>query len=75
MEDNLILKVYRNKEDSNQLNLGIEKGANGFELYRIALTLLNKVIEMSKSQNDNVNTDLFLDNFIKDFKKIVKKGE
>lgn len=75
MEDNLVLKVYRNKEDSNQLNLGIEKGANGFELYRIALTLLNKVIEMSKSQNDNVNTDLFLDNFIKDFKKIVKKGE
>lgn len=75
MEDNLVLKVYRDKEDSNQLNLGIEKGVNGFELYRIALTLLNKVIEMSKSQNDNVNTDLFLDNFIKDFKKIVKKGE
>lgn len=75
MEDNLVLKVYRNKKDSNQLNLGIEKGVNGLELYRIALTLLNKVIELSKSQNDNISIDLFLDDFVKDFKKIIKKDE
>ena len=75
MEDNLILKVYRNKEDSNQLDIGIAKEVNGLELYSITLTLLNKVIELSKSQNDNISTDLFLDDFVKDFKKIIKKDE
>ena len=75
MEDNLVLKVYRNKEDSNQLDIGIAKEVNGLELYRITLTLLNKVIELSKSQNDNISTDLFLDDFVKDFKKIIKKDE
>ena len=75
MEDNLVLKVYKNKEDSNQLDIGIAKEVNGLELYRITLTLLNKVIELSKSQNDNISTDLFLDDFIKDFKKIIKKDE
>lgn len=77
MEDkNLVLKVYRNEEDKDRLEIGIAENVTGLELYRISLTLLNKIFEMSKIQsNDSIDTDLFLDNFSENFKKILKKGE
>ena len=77
MEDkNLVLKVYRNEKDKDRLDIGIAKNVTGLELYRISLTLLNKIFEMSKIQsNDSIDTDLFLDNFSENFKKILKKGE
>lgn len=77
MEDkNLVLKVYRNEEDKDRLDIGIAENVTGLELYRISLTLLNKIFEMSKIQsNDSIDTDLFLDNFSENFKKILKKGE
>ncbi len=77
MEDkNLVLKVYRNEEDKDRLDIGIAENVTGLELYRISLTLLNKIFEMSKTQsNDSIDTDLFLDNFSENFKKILKKGE
>lgn len=76
MEDkNLVLKVYRNEEDKDRLDIGIAENVTGLELYRISLTLLNKIFEMSKIQsNDSIDTDLFLDNFSENFKKILKKG-
>lgn len=77
MEDkNLVLKVYRNEKDKDRLDIGIAENVTGLELYRISLTLLNKIFEMSKMQsNDSIDTDLFLDNFSENFKKILKKGE
>ena len=77
MEDkNLVLKVYRNEKDKDRLDIGIAENVTGFELYRISLTLLNKIFEMSKIQSNNsIDTDLFLDNFSENFKKILKKGE
>lgn len=77
MEDkNLVLKVYRNEKDKDRLDIGIAENVTGLELYRISLTLLNKIFEMSKIQNnDSIDTDLFLDNFSENFKKILKKGE
>lgn len=79
MEDkNLVLKVYRNEKDKDKdrLDIGIAENVTGLELYRISLTLLNKIFEMSKIQNnDSIDIDLFLDNFSKNFKKILKKGE
>lgn len=77
MEDkNLVLKVYRNEKDKDRLDIGIAENVTGLELYRVSLTLLNKIFEMSKMQsNDSIDTDLFLDNFSENFKKILKKGE
>lgn len=77
MEDkNLVLKVYRNEKDKDRLDIGIAENVIGLELYRISLTLLNKIFEMSKIQNnDSIDIDLFLDNFSENFKKILKKGE
>lgn len=77
MEDkNLVLKVYRNEKDKDRLDIGIAENVTGLELYRISLTLLNKIFEISKIQsNDSIDTDLFLDNFSENFKKILKKGE
>lgn len=77
MEDkNLVLKVYRNEKDKDRLDIGIAENVTGLELYRVSLTLLNKIFEMSKIQNnDSIDTDLFLDNFSENFKKILKKGE
>ena len=76
MEDNLVLKVYRNEDDSSRLDIGIAKEVNGFELYRIALTLLNKILEMSESQaQEKTDVDLFLDTLAEDLEKVVKKGE
>lgn len=75
-ENNLVLKVFRNKEDNKILDIGISKNVTGFELYRISLTLLNKIFEMSKTQNnEDIDIDLFLDDFVKDFNKILKKGK
>ena len=74
MEDkNLVLKVYRNEKDNDTVDIGIAENVTGLELYRISLTLLNKIFEMSKMQsNDSIDTDLFLDNFSENFKKILK---
>ncbi len=74
-EDNLVLKIYRNKEDDSRLDMTISKDTTGLELYRISLTLLNKILEMSKSQGDNIDTASFLDSFTKDFNKILKKDK
>ena len=74
MEDNLVLKVYRNEDDSSRLDIGIAKEVNGFELYRIALTLLNKILEMSVSQaEEKIDANLFLDTLAEDLEKVVKK--
>lgn len=77
MEDkNLVLKVYRNEKDKDRLDIGIAENVTGLELYRVSLTLLNKIFEISKIQNnDSIDIDLFLDNFSENFKKILKKGE
>lgn len=74
-EDNLVLKIYRNKEDNNRLDMTISKDTTGLELYRISLTLLNKILEISKSQGDDIDTASFLDSFTKDFDKILKKDK
>lgn len=74
-ENNLVLKVFRNKEDNKVLDMSISKNVTGLELYRISLTLLNKIIEISKTQNNNIEANLFLDDFVKDFKKFYKKGD
>lgn len=74
-EDSLVLKIYRNKEDNNRLDMTISKDTTGLELYRISLTLLNKILEISKSQGDNIDTTSFLDSFTKDFDKILKKDK
>lgn len=74
-EDSLVLKIYRNKEDNNRLDMTISKDTTGLELYRISLTLLNKILEISKSQGDNIDTASFLDSFTKDFDKILKKDK
>lgn len=74
-EDNLVLKIYRNKEDNNRLDMTISKDTTGLELYRISLTLLNKILEILKSQGDNIDTASFLDSFTKDFDKILKKDK
>ena len=77
MEDkNLVLKVYRNEKDKDRLDIGIAENVTALELDVISLTLLNKIFEMSKIQNnDSIDIDLFLDNFSENFKKILKKGE
>lgn len=74
-ENNLVLKIYRNKEDDSKLEMTISKDTTGLELYRISLTLLNKILEISKSQGDNIDTNSFLDSFTKDFDKILKKDK
>ena len=74
-ENNLVLKIYRNKEDDSKLEMTISKDTTGLELYRISLTLLNKILEISKSRGDNMDTNSFLDSFTKDFDKILKKDK
>ena len=44
----LILEVGRNPKDNTSLDISIKANTFGFELYRVCLVLLDKMIEMGK---------------------------
>lgn len=51
MEDNLILKAYRNDENPNTIEIDLKAHTYGYELYRISLTLIDKIIKLSHNGN------------------------
>lgn len=73
MED-LILKAYRDKERKSTINVDIKSHVYGFEIYRIALMLLDKLMHLSQDveyNEENINT--FFEEMKKDYKKYYLK--
>lgn len=73
MED-LILKAYRDKERKSTINVEIKSHVYGFEIYRIALMLLDKLMHLSQDveyNEENINT--FFEEMKKDYKKYYLK--
>lgn len=73
MED-LILKAYRDEERKSTINVDIKSHVYGFEIYRIALMLLDKLMHLSQDveySEENINT--FFEEMKKDYKKYYLK--
>lgn len=74
MEEDLILKAYRNKDNPTTIDIDIKANVYGYELYRISLTLLDKIIKLSpdKSADNEEDVQKFFDrlkmNYVNYFK-------
>lgn len=80
-KDFLILEAYRDKENSSTLKININAHTFMFELYRISLMLIDKIIKTSTNSKKPLEIDDFFEtikndyiNFYKD-KKEENKNE
>lgn len=70
MKENLILKAYRDKERQSTINIDLKAHTYGFEIYRICLMLLDKLIHLN--QEIDISNDI-IDNFFDRMKEDYKK--
>lgn len=70
MEENLILKAYRDKDRESTINIDLKAHTYGFEIYRICLMLLDKIIHLN--QEIEINDDI-IDNFFDKMKEEYKQ--
>ncbi len=70
MEENLILKAYRDKDRKSTINIDLKAHTYGFEIYRICLMLLDKIIHLN--QEIEINDDI-IDNFFDKMKEEYKQ--
>lgn len=61
-EDNLIMKAYRDGENQNTIKIDLNPKIHGFEMYRISMVLLDKIIQ---SNTDIKKTRNNVENFFK----------
>lgn len=74
MKKDLVLEVTRSPKDNTSLDINIKANTFGFELYRICLVLLDKMIKMDKTfKNEEEEIDIFFRNLKENYKKIYKK--
>ncbi len=70
----LILEVSRNPKDNTSLDISIKANTFGFELYRVCLVLLDKMIEMGKASGDKeAEIDIFFEKLKENYKNFYKK--
>lgn len=76
-EEDLILKAYRGDKISNTINVNLKANIFGYEIYRIILILIDKILNFSFENND-LKEDKIKDFFIQmeeDYVKLYKKQE
>lgn len=79
MEEDLILKAYRNKKNPTTIDIDIKANVYGYELYRISLSLLDKVMKLdtNKPIEDEKDIEDFFEslknNYVKYFKQRMEK--
>lgn len=57
-ENNLIMKAYREDENPSTIKIDLKSGTYGYEMYRISLMLLDKIIKLNKDfeiTEENIN--------------------
>lgn len=75
MKENLILKAYRGEsKEQDIINIDISSHTYGYEMYRISLMLLDKIIQMDESvDNTHEGIKQFFDKLGDDYIKFYQK--
>jgi hypothetical protein len=66
-KDFLILEAYRDKDNSSKLKININAHTFMFELYRISLMLIDKIIKMSKGTKKELDATIFFETMKNDY--------
>lgn len=73
-EDNLIMKAYRDGENQNTIKIDLNPKIHGFEMYRISMVLLDKIIQsntdIKKARN---NVEKFFKKLAEDYCNFYEK--
>lgn len=75
MEENLILKAYRDDKNPDTINIDLKSHTYGYEIYRIIMMLLDKILTLNP-QKPIIEDDEIMDfinglgkNYIQFYKK------